>query len=53
MKNNYVVMITPNIKQGFSALKYLAKELSKHNVFIKLLPKKEFDAYTKLLGNKK
>lgn len=48
MTSNSAVMIVPNTKDGLNILKYLASELVKQDVFIKLVTKKEFDRIVKL-----
>lgn len=49
MKNNPAIIIVPNTKEGLSALKYLAGEITQHDILIKLVSKKEFDLHIKLL----
>jgi hypothetical protein len=49
MAKNVAVMIVPNSKDGLEGLKYLASELVKHDILIKLVTKKEFDLHVKLL----
>lgn len=48
MKNSAVLLI-PNTKDGLSSLKYLASEIIKHDVLIKLISKKEFDLRIKMI----
>lgn len=53
MNNNSAVLVVPNTKEGLASLRYLASELVKHDILIKLVSKKEFDLHIKLLkGNK-
>jgi len=49
MSNKSAVLIVPNTKDGLSTLKYLASEIVKHDLLIKLVTKKEFDLQVKLL----
>lgn len=49
MTENTAVIIVPNTKSGLDALKYLSSELVKHDIFIKLVTKKEFDLHVELL----
>jgi hypothetical protein len=36
------IMIVPNTKDGLYAIKYLANEITEHNILIKMVSKKEF-----------
>jgi len=49
MKPNKAVIIVPNTKAGLDSLKYLASEIIKHDLLIKLVTKKEFDLHVRLL----
>ena len=48
MVKNTALMIVPNTKSGLDGLKYLASELVKHDILIKLVTKKEFDLHVQL-----
>jgi hypothetical protein len=41
------IMIVSNTKDGLAALKYLANEIVKNDILIKLVTKKEFDTIAK------
>lgn len=47
MNKNSAIMIVPNTKDGLATLKYLASEIIKHDIFIKLVNKKQFDLVVK------
>jgi hypothetical protein len=49
MAKNSALIIVPNTKSGLDSLKYLASELVKHDILIKLVTKKEFDLHVQLL----
>jgi hypothetical protein len=49
MNEGSAVLIVPNTKDGLSALKYLASELVKHDIYVKLVTKQEFDKHINLL----
>lgn len=49
MNNNSAVLFIPNTKDGLDSLKYLASEIVKHDLLIKIVTKKEFDLHVNLL----
>lgn len=49
MPSNSAVMVVPNTKDGLSSLRYLASEIVKYDILIKLVSKKEFDLHINLL----
>ncbi len=44
MAKNQAVMIVPNTKDGFAAIKDLAKQIVDNKILIRLVTKKEFEA---------
>jgi hypothetical protein len=43
MDKDSVVMVVPNTKEGLSAIKSLAKQITENKIYVRLVPKKEFE----------
>jgi len=43
MNEDSVVMVVPNTKEGLSAIKSLAKQITEYKIYIRLVTKKEFE----------
>jgi hypothetical protein len=47
MNENSAILVVPNTKDGLAIVKYLANEISKQDIYIKLVSKKAFDLIVK------